>query len=260
MQTPNDFDAPWNTQPLQRHWDGEEAPPAAEEAPPASDDAPPADAPAADAFEDEAVQTFDRKYVTKLREEAAGHRTAAKVFTDAFSGYSEEERSVWLELATGLLNDPAATADRLQQIADRARGVDPGKETPPAGEDDDTPMTKAQMKAFLAEQEQAADLDRRVADIKSAAVELGYKPDSISYRTLLITAQENGGDIAKAHGLLEGEKQAHIDAYVEAQRVAAEGNPTGGGNGRIPAQETKAKTFGEAGDALRAILDARIAT
>lgn len=217
----------------------------------------PVDTPSADAPADD-LGTFGEHaaYIKQLRSEAAGYRTKAKAserYESAFNGYSDEEQDVWLELATGLLNDPAATADRLQEIADRARG--PKAPEPVAG--DDAPLTKSQLDKVLKEREDAADLDKRTAAIVSQAEGLGYKNGSVAYRTLLITAQENGGDIAGAHAAIQAERQGIIDAYVAAQAAAAEGTPTPAGTAAPAGQERKITTFNEAGDALREMIAAR---
>lgn len=246
----------WSSQPLQQHFS---------DIPPVVDDTPvvdaPVDTPDAGAPADD-LGTFGEHgaYVKELRAESAGHRTkaaaaaaAAKKYDDAFAGYDDDEKAVWLELATGLLNDPTATADRLQEIADRARG--PKAPEPVAG--DDAPLTKAQLDKVLKEREDAADLDKRTAAIVTQAEGLGYKNGSVAYRTLLITAQENGGDIAGAHAAIQAERQGIIDAYVAAQAAAADGTPTPAGAAAPAGQERKITTFNEAGDAFRELLAAR---
>lgn len=238
------------TLPVVAGGDGTEPAPEAPPAEPAPE-APPATEPAADAFEDEAVQQFDRAYVTKLRTEAAGHRTEAKAFKDAFSGYSDEERAVFLELATGLAGDPdtrLATAKRFQEIATAVLGNAPAAEPTP---EDDAPMTKAQVQAYLAEQEAAKDQDRRVADIKTRATDLGYKVGSASYQTLLFLARENGGDMDKAHAAIKDEREADFAARIKALADEADGAVVPAGGGPAGSQTRKVTTIADASDALR---------
>lgn len=216
-------------------------------------DAPVVDAPVTpDAFDDEKVESFDRAYVTKLREEAAKHRTANKPYADAFSSYSEEERAVWMELATGLVNDPTATAERMQGIVDSIRGeVAPPNpdDDGPDPTDDDAPLTKKQMQEFLAERDKAADLDKRVANIKSSAEKLGYKEGSIDYRMLLITAQEQGGDLDKAHAAMQASRQGYIADYLASKKADAEG-ASAPGDAAAPSQVADVNTWEGARAAL----------
>lgn len=191
-------------------------------------------------------------YIKELRSEAAKHRTANKPYADAFSAYSDEERAVWMELATGLVNDPAATAERMQGIVDSIRGVGGDADTldnpdTPAT-DDDTPLTKKQMQEFLAERDKAADLDKRVANIKSSAEKLGYKEGSVDYRMLLLTAQEAGGDLDKAHATMQATRQSHIDAYLAAKK--ADAGATAPGDPAAPSQTMDVNTWEGARAAL----------
>ncbi len=212
------------------------------------------DAPATDTFDDAAVDTFDRAYVTKLRQESAGYRTKHKPYEEAFGKYSEDERAVWFELAAGLVNDPQTTAKRFQEIAAAVLGEGEKPPDPVANDsadEDEAPLTRKQVQELMAERDRTADLDGRVSRIKATAVGLGYKEGSVGYRTLLITAQENGGDIDAAHKLLEGERQSHIDAYIAAKKADAEGAPATGGTGSTAGQERSITTWAQASDALR---------
>ncbi len=210
-----------------------------------------------DVFEDAAVDTFDRKYVTKLREEAAGYRTKHKPYEEAFGKYSDEERGIWFELANGLVSDPTATAKRFKEIAAAVLGDDDKVEPDPdpTGDKEEPPLTRAQVQELLAERDKTADLDGRVKGIKATATGLGYKEGSVGYRTLLITAQENGGDIDAAHALMQSERQSHIDAYLAEKKADAEGNPTTS-TGSTAGQEHKVTTWAQASDALRERLKA----
>jgi hypothetical protein len=234
---------------------------------PVSDDAPAAEAvvdaaPEADVFEDEKVESFDRAYVTKLRTEAAGYRTKAKAseaYDTAFSAYGDDERGFLLEIVAGIASGDAGTAKHLQDIAARILGDDGASEAAKTAAEavvDDAPLTKAQVQTLLKEREDAADMEKRVATIKSTAEGLGYKQDTVDYDILLRTAQKNGGDLDKAHASLEANKQAHITAYLAAKAADAEGSPTPAGSGGPADESVKPKTFSDASDAFREILKA----
>ena len=70
---------------------------------------------------------YDESYVKELRQEAAGYRTKAKQYDEAFTGYSDEQKAAMLDIARGLAdpNLSHATAQRLKEIAEGCRAPDP---------------------------------------------------------------------------------------------------------------------------------------
>src|SRR4051812_36363673 len=97
------------------------------EATPPPAPAAPAPAPAvpdgADPYE-AGVESFDRPYVTKLREENAKRRTEAKAYDEVFGETDQETRDYLLKLSQGLLTDPKTTAHELVDIAKQVLGDD----------------------------------------------------------------------------------------------------------------------------------------
>lgn len=197
----------------------------------------PAAAPAADPFDTPEVETFDRKYVTGLREENAKHRTAVKRYEEAFKGWTPEDQDVWLETVGLASQSPAVAADRLRQIADllhKGATVEQAVEQVAEGAAAEEPkfLTQAELDAQLAEREQNRLVEQHVVAIKKQAAELGYEEGTAAYHNLLWRAtNETGNDLAKAHEAIEAERQAVIDAYVAAKAAEAEANPLGAGAG-----------------------------
>ena len=76
----------------------------------------------------EGVQSFDRAYVEKLRNESAGYRTQLREAQQAasryevFDAYDDEDRGVWLDLASTWQADPYQAAETMRTIANRVLG------------------------------------------------------------------------------------------------------------------------------------------
>lgn len=239
------------------------APPAApaQEAP--STSAAPAAPAEADPFDNAEVQTFDRSYVTRLRQEAAERRTAVRTYEDAFSAYTPEQRDGWLALASKLAaDDPSSQAEAAQIMLEVAQGIlGPGSitETPetPSGEPDlgeKQFLTNEQLEAKLAERERQAAIDAEVKKVQEEVSELGYKEGTADYQDLMWRAvNQHGHDLKAAHEARQAERQAIIDAYLAD--VEANGGltvPRNGQSGRQPSPITDFK-------AARASVEARIA-
>lgn len=79
---------------------------------------------------DAGVDTFDRPYVEKLRSEAASKRTELRGYKDAFSGYTPEETTRFLELAADLNANPEKALEGFQGVTDRL-AAQLGKEKSP---------------------------------------------------------------------------------------------------------------------------------
>lgn len=223
----------------------------------------PAPAPeAADPFDNEQVQQFDRKYVEKIRTEAAERRVASKKYEDAFSKYNEQEQAVWFELAQELVTDPKSAATKFQQIAAEILGAPAEPAVPvapvadPAGE---KPLTQADIDRILAERDsksqQERDLAAATSKVVSEAEALGYKQGSAEWRELMFLARyEADGDLTKAHGMRDARSKAAVDAYL-AQKAGQGGIPVSKGGGDVPSEAHAPATFGAASEALRTRLE-----
>ncbi len=92
------------------------------EAAPAVDPAPAAVEPEVDPFDsapDDAK--FDKKYVSKLREEAAARRTEAAKYKEVYGDFSQEDQQVWFDLANTWKTDPGKAAEMMETVLEEFR-------------------------------------------------------------------------------------------------------------------------------------------
>lgn len=223
------------------------------------DASPPADtsastpAPGVPTPDDPAQQdTFDRAYVEKLRQESAGYRTRAKTYDEAFDGFDDESREVFLGLAKDLVNSPEAAARRMIEVSKQLLGEDFDSALtgpPPA-------LTREDAERLWAEKEAARGQEDAIRAVQNEARELGYKDDTPDMSELFwFASNQTGGDLKAAHEKVEARKQAAIDEFLEKKRAAGESfttpttaGITAGGDGE------PAHTFEEASARLRARL------
>lgn len=202
---------------------------------------------------------FDRAYVQKLRQEAAGYRTKARQY-DTLESYDEADRKVWLQMAELYKSDPVAAAEYMEAIAKGVRGA-AAPVTPEPQPGDDAPLTRADIQALLAERDNAAAVAAQKAQIEHEATELGYKVGSRQYKYLIQTAMDDtSGDLKAAHEAIEAEYQARIDQFVGQKAREVDGSPVApaAAAGAPPSGETAApKDFRSASRQLREFLDAQ---
>lgn len=185
----------------------------------------------------EGTDSFDRPYVEKLRGEAAKYRTRARTFEAAFTGYSDQERDRFLELA-GMLSDP----NRKEQALEEFRGVTErlakqlGKELPTVTETAPEPeqapepaetgpsaLTEADIdrlveaKLAAAQQRQAQEAEVQATFAEAEALSSDYT-DPAAKAYLFATARQHQTDLAGAHEIIQQQRQAAIDAAVEEFR------------------------------------------
>jgi hypothetical protein len=212
------------------------------------------DAPAdVDPFDaDPTADSFPRSYVERLRQEAAARRTEAQAFKEAFEGYSDDDRTVLLDLAKTLRTDPASAAEWMRA---QAEALLAGDEAAGAGDgegddlDPDAPMTPAQLEKYLTDREakkaaEAAETERVDAIVKEAeALGFSEKANRREYLALLdIATHDTGGDLAKAAEQLKAERQKVIDDFLAAKAAEADATPTTpsqAGGGREPFEAPK---------------------
>lgn len=243
--------------------DGEVAPAAVE---------PGTETPEAD-FSDQALPEgqdhFDRPYVEKLRNEAASYRTKyreANAYQEAFG--SAEDRETWRKLASTLYTDQVAGAQWMANIARdlgagmtdeqaiKAAGPEPATITPPAAVPAPKSLTADDVERMFTERDAKQHMDKAIKAVETDAQGLGYKMGSKEYVSLLhLAANTTGGDLSKAHAIMEADKQAIIDAYV-ASKAAETGSRGPGNQGSAPTGERPIKTLKDAEGAMRARLAA----
>lgn len=176
--------------------------------------------------------TFDRKYVEKLRRESAGYRERAKRYQEAFDGYDDVAVDEWLDYARSLRQDPRGTAQRMAELANSILE---------AYNDPTSPDHAAAVQAVDGLEEKAGKIlteddyrrlraaeraeDERIANVRkieAQARDLGYEVGSKRYKQLLNEAMElPDGNILKAHENLQAERQRIIDEYIAEKGQAA---------------------------------------
>lgn len=208
--------------------------------------------------------SFDRAYVERLRGEAAKHRTAKQDMLRHFEGYSEAERTRFLDLAAKLQSSPEEALEEFRGVTDRlARQL--GKEpfmseapTPdsapepeyaaePAAESPQSALTATDVERMVSERldaERAAAAQE--ADIKSTFAEAEALDDSYKDPTvksyLFAVAQHNNTDLAGAHEIISQQRQASEEEAVERYRKSLREGGTPGHPPRLPSGDPQAGT------------------
>lgn len=206
-------------------------------------------------------ETFDRKYVEKLRRENATYRERAKQAESVWEGYEEGAVNEWKQMISTYKQDPKTVAEQWKQLSETVlQQFTPQEQAEIAeavADGEDMPLTRTQFEQLMSQREQQWELDSLVADIEHEAQDLGYNLKSREYKILLMTAQElPSGSIQEAHELLEAEKQRVVDAYVaEMEKGAGRRVPSGNSVG-VPSTEKSIKDFKDAKAALSNYLDA----
>lgn len=244
-------------------------------------DGTPFDQPAGGTPGDRGQEQFDRAYVEDIRSQAAHYRTQFAPYRDAFAPYTDEERQEWLDLAREFAQNPTGAAARLRELAD---AVDPGQgpfqkidepqapagqqpQTPPV---EDRPLTVKEFQQMLAAERQQAEAARRqyeaqqaqesqVQEIYGEAAKLGYKSGSKEIVDLLWTARNDpraGGDLARAHQILEAGKQEVAIAYLREKGYDGRELPIPVSGGVAPSGAGEIKDFAGARASLEARLNA----
>lgn len=140
-------------------------------------------------------------------------------------------------------------------------GAEPGAEVDPL----DQPMTMRQFQEAQKADAYAAEVRQNEQAIIDEAKALGYDPDTddpIAFarlQTLVALAgrPDIGGDLTKAHTLLEQARQADIDAFVQGKTADA-ANPTAPNLGAPPAERRELETAEDGRSAMMTRLDATL--
>lgn len=209
---------------------------------------------------DDAVAELQR-----VRSEAANRRVKLKPYEEAFEGFDDEARSVYLELAKQIASgDQAqqkAAAKRFREIAERIDGSP--TPTTPTGEEDpkQKPLTIAEWERLQAEQTEQAELQRQVKLIEADAEKEGIKVGSPEYATYLFVLQQPdvAGDHDKAMEQIKAQRQAIIDSYAKSVAEGGDRWPVAPGSAPLgaPGEETKPLNWKDARKAAAALITGR---
>jgi hypothetical protein len=187
---------------------------------------------------------FPRSYVEELRREAAGYRTKAKSYDDAFDGMDDDTREAWLEytaLVVRAQSGDQAAIDRIQEMFADDEDDTPDIPEPVIPAQD--PIAAAREEARRAaeevyqEREQARMQEEQILAVRKAGEDLGYNFGTDDYILFVRGANEaaNSGDddpIAAGDRAVKAYRQAVVDAYLKAKGEQAESTapvPDGGG-------------------------------
>lgn len=202
------------------------------------------------------TESFSRKYVEDLRKESARYRERAKKYEDVFSNYEDDEQEILLGIARQLLDDPTAGAQEMQRIA-QAILNDP---TPDREDEQGDPafLTREEYLQLRQQEKEQERLNQDVAQIQREAREMGYDPDSIDYKILLLVASEReDGDLKAAHEEIGKWREAGLSDYLASKERDADATPTPQVGGAAASGEKRnPRDFTDAKAALQARLDA----
>jgi hypothetical protein len=240
------------------------APPPVVDAPPPSVDGPPPDTAPPDLPDGD---TFDRKYVEGLRDEAARYRVTAKEREEALGRYSffeevpDSARDLLLEMNEALVNDPEGAGPmQVVQFLRRLTGENFDKIL----EESKTPqyLTREDAERVAKEEADRRDQERLKAEANESlwrnVKDLGYEDGNPDTALLFWYAnKETDGDLAKADEAVKSFRQAVIDSYVESKRTGNAAFPPVSGSrveGPGLSPEESPKTLDQAGEMFRQLV------
>lgn len=198
--------------------------------------------------DNQAPETFDRKYVESLRNENANWRVKAQTYEQAFAEYSDDERAKFLQLAQGLSNEAThrETAREFVTIGKRileAYGEDVGDLSPP---DPNRPLTAAEFEQKLQQERADRDMQENIRRIAGEVRSLGYEEGSLDHYALLQAANQNPqGDLKQAHEAVQAWKKGIIDSFIKEHSAKATKHlpsTPNVGTGQAPAEQPEELT------------------
>lgn len=237
-------------------------PVAAPEAPPEIP-APEADVAVKVDSQPEEVETFDRKYVEQLRDEAARYRTRSRDYEAVFGEMPEDIRAGWMELInTANAGDPEA----MNSLGQMLGFIEDTPETPPAEEPQYLTAEQARdiarreaEQVWSQEREERAQADA-IATVETDAKAMGYDTKSPDYVQLLWFANNIDADtlgsnesiLQAADRQMKDYQRQQYAAFIEGKEAEARTSPqVAEGNGVAPNLPVAApKTFEEARERL----------
>ena len=244
-------------------------------APEATAPAPVADTPAAaeaeaaaDLYDDDKVQQFDREYVTKLREKEDRYRRERNEARERWAewdktldGLDLDQQGLARELVASILQGDLERAaeiigrDQLAEVLGAAQAAPAATAEPAPGE---APLTRADLEREFAEREKAREAQQQMDAVLSQAKGLGYNPDAKPGspdfgRWVMVVqyAQANGGNLEAGHKALEAAEQAErqriIDEFVSSR---SNGSPAPAAGSGAAAREPADAWLEQAGNPL----------
>lgn len=200
-----------------------------------------------------------------------------------FTGLDAQDRKALGYFAQVYQSDPAAAVDWLRQSYEAMSGESlgappaPQQQGPPVDEfglpvesEEDQPVTMRQLQEFMRAQEQEAMTRYYQEEIDRELRDLGYNANSTdpleraTANTVMNLAMEYGGDIAKAHEILNGMRQSAIDDYLKSKGQDAVRTAAAVPGGQTAVQERPLDNLAQAGEAadeyLAALFQGRSAT
>ena len=189
----------------------------------------PVEPPAAEVAEPD---TFDRAYVEELRKEAAGYRTRAKRYEEAFDGYDDETREAFLEYARLSYAAQNGDAEAMAQLQEFMGEEEPVAPEMPAID----PVEAARIAAreeterVLSEREQRAAQAEAVSNVQAAAKDMGYDLTSADYVLLMRFANDPevislDDPMAEAHNRVQAYHQSIVEQHLAAKSAQTDGTP-----------------------------------
>lgn len=134
-----------------------------------------------------------------------------------------------------------------------------------AGDGDDVPITRGEMRQMMADQEQSRADEAAVGEIMAEVRALGYDPDSSEpierarFTGLLEVARmDPDGSIQNAHQAMLGWEQKIRDDYASGKSADADRPLPTSGAGNSPTQERVLESLDDADAAMNARLDAAL--
>lgn len=208
------------------------------------------------------------------------------VFAQLAPTLHPDDRAYMLDAFQLMSTDPAAAAEMLAQGAEvlRSQFTQPGAQPPPAAPPNLTdpnawvdpaaaaplppeqqPMTRGDFLNMMAERDYAGQVKANEATILAKARELGYDPDSTDplvrnrFQSFIgMAAQPDvGGDLDRAHTLMQQQDQAVIDGFVQAKAADAD-RPGAPAIGATPADTRVLDTMSDAREAAQGRIDAAL--
>lgn len=185
-------------------------------------------------FQDDKIQSFDRKYVERLRAADASKRQALKTYKDTFSKFDDDSANRLLGLMDELATNPSSAAGKLIQLGNIMLGNETveneGKpvegETTTTEDELDKPMTRREWQAeqdrVRQEREQTetqVKQQQAVDNVLKEAQGLGYELNTPMMHTYLgLLAGKAAGDANVAHQMTQDFKRSMIKDYIDEKK------------------------------------------
>lgn len=182
----------------------------------------------------------DYEYIVGVRKEAQNYRQERNRFKEAFEGFGDEDVDTFLEAVRLLQTDPKAARGAFGNLVAELDAVltDPDvsddevlNDVDSEEDDDEIPITKKDLREFLAQQEadKAVANEKRAqeeaaakvkAEVDSQIADLGYKEGTKGFNDLMFFANSiEEGSVAEklnqAHQKVQEARQEIIDEFLK---------------------------------------------